>query len=101
MNKLSKEELLEEFKQMEVDEEEIRKGVLEVPGVNVEKMNQIHKKRKQALHQIRELTQKPEVNEEWIEEKATSFVKELAERGGAVSMNFVQDFIRSLVEEIK
>ena len=55
MSKLSKEELLEEFKQMEIDEEEIRKGVLEVPGVNIEKMNQIHKKRKQALQQIKEL----------------------------------------------
>ena len=48
---------------------------------------------------VKRLSKKPEATEEWIEEKATSFVTKLAS-GDRISMNFVQDFIRSLVEEI-
>lgn len=95
MSKLSKEELLDEFKQMEIDEEEVYKGSLEVPGVNTKLMNQIHQKRKQAYQQIKELIKKPEVTEEWIKKKIDELWIEY-EKGELDC----EDFIRSLVEEI-
>jgi len=105
MSKLSKEELLDEFKQMEVDEEEIRKGVLEVLGVNIEKMNQIHEKRKQALRQIKEMIRKPGVTEEWYEEKTKEMIEiisnycfSVGELGNA--RPDAMNFIRKLVEEM-
>ena len=103
-NKLNQEELLEELKQMEVDEEEIHKGSLEVPGVNTKLMNQIHQKRKQAYQQTREVIQKPGVTEEWIKEKAIELINLVGYRiTGEYARHHlisVQDFIRSLIKEI-
>lgn len=63
----------------------------------------------QAYQQIREIIKKPEVTEEWIEEKAKEFLKmayaitrtkpDIAEH--RINLKFVkQSFIRSFVEEI-
>ena len=52
----------------------------------------------QAYQQIRELVQKPEVTEEWIEEKANWLFKK---SWVPISIDRAKDFIRSLIEEIK
>ena len=89
----------------QIDEEEIHKGVLEIAGVNKEEMKQIHQKREQAHQQIKELIQKPQVTEEWIEEEAKKLLS-LMHQCTHFSFNTPtgqeerKDFIRSLIEEI-
>lgn len=40
----------------------------------------------------------PKVTEEWIEEKAVGLIERLGKRG-TISIDFIKDFIRSLVKE--
>ena len=59
---------------------------------------------KQAEQQIKEMIQKPEVTEEWIEEKATWFILQcpgIMYWCAESVKNSLKDFICSLVEEIK
>ena len=51
----------------------------------------------QAYQQIKEMIQKPEVTEEWIEEKANKWWAHPYNQ----ELEDMKDFIRSLVEEIK
>ena len=60
----------------------------------------------QAYKQIKEMIQKPEVTEEWIEKKAFRLFARLLNINGAFleaegMRNAIKDFIRSLVEEIR
>ena len=80
MSKLSKEELLEWLEQAH------KYFTFEPPG-----------KDKQAYQQIKELIQKPEVTEEWVEEKANWLFKK---SWVPISIDRAKDFIRSLVEDV-
>ena len=57
-------------------------------------------KYEQAHQQIKEMIQKPEVTEEWIEEKAKKICKVIEEHEVYMGLPFWENFIRSLVEEI-
>lgn len=85
MSKLKKEELLEWF----------------VNYINTRAIPLDHIKK---LEQIVALIKKPEVTEEWIEEKAKQIVEEIGYRIEDEYLNVhlerVKDFIRKLVEEI-
>ena len=91
MSKLNQEELLEELKQMEVDEEETHKGSLEVPGVNAKLMNQIHQKRKQAYQQIKEMLRDYNL----IKDTCKMLVLKLEEKPG-VTEKWLLDFLREM-----
>ena len=61
---------------------------------------------KQARKQIKEMIQKPEVTEEWLDEKAREVLDVLYKnlfygRDYADRMEKIKDFFRKLVEEIK
>jgi len=91
MSKLSKEELLGWLD--EVLEEYTKNYIIEPLSLDA-----------QAYQQIKEMLQKPEVTEEWIEKKANQvngIILKLKYLGYAEKMRQIKDFIRSLVEEIK
>jgi len=88
MSKLTKEELLELFD--------------EVFNIAISSASSVFAKElRQAFSQIREMIQKPEVTEEWIEEKAKELLSKSFYLGIYKDINKAKDFIRSLVEEIK
>lgn len=98
VKKLGEEELLEELRQIKI-------CVQAWEILNPKKVSWSGK-REQAYRQIKEMIQKPEVTEEWIEEKA----REVHDKFLAVpddcdykctAMGIIKDFIRSLVEEIR
>ena len=89
MSKLSKEELLYWLSQARW---------YHPPG------DQKERKSNQAYQQIKEMIQKPEVTEEWVEEKANILYEKITELNPSLPtysfLEIAKDFIRSLVEEI-
>ena len=99
MTKLNQGELLEELRQIKI-------CVQAWEILNPKKVSWTGK-REQAYQQIKEMIQKPEITEEWIEEKAMGLITMVANlyphEGSpcVIPKNKAKDFIRSLIEEVK
>ena len=104
MTDLKKEELLKILNEVfEARRMDLQSLFYDIP---TKEFNERHRELRMAKKQIRELIQKPQVTEEWIEEKARELwekgvlYRKDAENQAVISLGWAKDFIRSLVEGV-